>query len=83
MQFSLIIILLLSLNQNVWQTICRSVLGGLDYSDAFLACAKFRAAGKSEKLGTVRCENLVKNLVNFTKKREIYISEKSKSLQKC
>ena len=41
---------------------------GLDYSDVNFAPAKFRAAAKNEKLGNVRCENLVKKLGNFTKK---------------
>ena len=33
-------------------------LSGLDYSDAFFARAKFRAAAKNEKYRSARCEKL-------------------------
>ena len=49
-------------------TFYRGNRNGLDYSDVNFAPAKFRAAAKNEKLGNVRCENLVKKLGNFTKK---------------
>ena len=38
---------------------------GLDYSDEFFACAKFRGGAKNEKNRTATYLFLVKNLGNF------------------
>ena len=62
-----IIIILKCTKLNQW------IRSGLDYSDVIFASAKFRAAAKIEKTSTATCLFLVKNLGNFTKKREIYV----------
>ena len=48
---------------------------GLDYSDEFFACAKFRGGAKNEKNRTATYLFLVKNLGNFTNKTAKNISE--------
>ena len=48
---------------------------GLDYSDAFFACAKFRGGAKNKKYRTATYLFLVKNLGNFTNKNAKNISE--------